>query len=55
MPWYLVINDLQWFPPGTPVSSTIKMEKILISLIIGSIERGFRSRDEESGQQKCEI
>jgi hypothetical protein len=37
---------LIWFPPGTPVFSTIKIEKVLISLIIGSSERGFRSRDE---------
>jgi hypothetical protein len=33
----------RWFPPGTPISSTIKMEKVLI---IGSSEEGFRSRDE---------
>jgi hypothetical protein len=36
----------RWFPPGTPVSSTIKSEKVLISLITGSSEGGFRSRDE---------
>jgi hypothetical protein len=35
---------MTWFPPGTPVSSTMKTEQILISLIIGSSE-GFRSRD----------
>jgi hypothetical protein len=34
------------FSLGTPVSSTIKTEKVLISLIIGSSEGGFRSRDE---------
>jgi hypothetical protein len=31
---------------GTLVSSTIKIEKVLISLIIGSSEGGFRSKDE---------
>jgi hypothetical protein len=36
----------RWFPPGTPISSTIKIEKVLIGLIIGSSEGGFRSRDE---------
>jgi hypothetical protein len=45
----------QRVPPGIPVSSTINIEKILISLIIGSSEGGIRSRDEESGQTKCEI
>jgi hypothetical protein len=30
-------------------------KKILISLIIGSSEEGFRSRDEESGQKKSEV
>jgi hypothetical protein len=41
-----------WFPPGTPVSSTIKIEKILISLIIGSSEKGFRLRDEKKAGRK---
>jgi hypothetical protein len=41
-----------WFPPGTPVSSTIKIEQILISSIIGSSEGGEMK---ESGQKKCEI
>jgi hypothetical protein len=36
----------RWFPPGTPVSSTIKIDKVLISLIIGNSEGGFRLRDE---------
>jgi hypothetical protein len=40
---------------GTPVSSTIKIEKVLISLIIGSSEGGFSLRDEESGHKICEI
>jgi hypothetical protein len=30
----LNLRSNRWFPPGTPVSSTIKIEKILISLII---------------------
>jgi hypothetical protein len=30
-------------------------KKSLISLIVGSSEGGLRSRDEESGQNKCEI
>jgi hypothetical protein len=34
---------------------TNKQTNNLISLIIGSSEGGFRSRDEESGQKKCEI
>jgi hypothetical protein len=40
------------FPPGTPVPSTIKIEQILISLIIGSSEGGFRSRDESKRAEK---
>jgi hypothetical protein len=44
----------RWFPPGTPdpVSSTIKIEKYLRSLIIGSSEGGFRSRDERKRAEK---
>jgi hypothetical protein len=41
----------RWFPPSTPVSSIIKIEKILKSSIIGSSLRGFRSRDEISGRK----
>jgi hypothetical protein len=36
----------------TPVSSTIKIEQILISSIIGSSEGGFRSRDERKWAEK---
>jgi hypothetical protein len=42
----------RWFPPVTPVSSTIKIEHILISLIIASSEGGFRSRDERKRAEK---
>jgi hypothetical protein len=41
-----------WFPPGTPVFSTIKIEKILISLINRSSEGGFRSKDERKQAEK---
>jgi hypothetical protein len=34
------------FPPGTSVSSTIKIEKVFISLIIGSSEGDERKRAE---------
>jgi hypothetical protein len=37
-------------------SSTVKIEKVLISLIIGSSEGGFRSRDErKQAEKKSEI
>jgi hypothetical protein len=42
----------RWFPADTPVSSTIKIEKILIILIIGSSEGGFRSRDVRKRAEK---
>jgi hypothetical protein len=35
----------RWFPPGTPVSSTIKIEKSLDKL--DNREFRFRSRDEK--------
>jgi hypothetical protein len=42
----------QWFPPGTPVSSTIKIRKFLISKKIGCSEGGFRLRDERMRAEK---
>jgi hypothetical protein len=41
----------RWFSPGTPVSSTIKIEKILISSIIGSSEQDLHTKMKESGQK----
>jgi hypothetical protein len=41
-----------WFHPGTPVSSTIKIENILISLITESSEGGFRSIDKKKRVEK---
>jgi hypothetical protein len=38
--------------PGILVSSSIKIKQILISLIIGSSEGGFRSRDERKRAEK---
>jgi hypothetical protein len=40
------------FPSGTPVSSTIKIDKLLISSIIGSSEGGFTSRDKRKWAEK---
>jgi hypothetical protein len=40
------------FPPGTLVSSTIKIGQIFISLIIESSKGGFRSRDEKKAGRK---
>jgi hypothetical protein len=40
---------------GVWVSSKIRIEQILISLITGTSEGGFRSRDERKRAEKCEM
>jgi hypothetical protein len=55
-PIYLAALEMDALPlshwQSLTVSSTIKIEQILISLIIGSSEGRFRSRDERKGAEK---